>query len=398
MINLSGEYIPSPRPRVVFGQGAVARLPDELERLGVKRALVLSGRTVAESTDAVSRTVSILGDTCVGVYSGLTMRAPLPAAMEATRLAIDSGADCLVGIGGSTISDAAAMIAALVARNISDAEGVRELTAGHPGRIVLGGEQLALPAQISIPTTLSAGEFNVGGGNVLDPDSGAKIRISHPDLGSDLVVLDPKMTVGTPDWLGLSTGIKTLDHAIERLYCKGNQPMLDAPLLSATELIFRYLPESREEHADLDARLQCQIAAWLSMAGQPNGSFGLSHVLGRELGVRHDVPHGYTSCVTQPFVMEYNRPRSVGKQAMFARAAAGDTRGLSDEAAAIQGARAVDRLIAGLGMPHRIRDVGVPEGALPDLAASVVRAGGSPDNPVPITTEDQVMEVLRKAW
>ena len=70
MINLSGEYIPSPRPRVVFGQGAVARLPDELERLGVKRALVLSGRTVAESTDAVSRTVSILGDTCVGVYSG----------------------------------------------------------------------------------------------------------------------------------------------------------------------------------------------------------------------------------------------------------------------------------------------------------------------------------------
>ena len=156
MTDLNGEYIPSSGPRVVFGRGAIARLPDELDRLGVKRALVVSGRTVAESTDVVSRTVSILGDACVGVYSGLTTRAPLPAAMEATRLAIDSGADSLVGIGGSTISDAAAMIAALVARNITDAEGVRELIAGHPGRIVLGGEQLALPSQISIPTTLSA--------------------------------------------------------------------------------------------------------------------------------------------------------------------------------------------------------------------------------------------------
>ena len=163
-----------------------------------------------------------------------------------------------------------------------------------------------LSLQVSIPTTLSAGEFNMGGGNVIDDEAGHKIRARHARLYADLIVLDPVMTEGTPDWLWLSTGVKALDHCIERLYTTGNQPAVDAPVLAAAEIIFTNLPKSRQSNNDPEARLQCLVAAWMSMMGAPNFATGLSHAIGHILGVKYSVGHGYTSCVTQPYVMEFN--------------------------------------------------------------------------------------------
>ena len=255
-----------------------------------------------------------------------------------------------------------------------------------------------MPLQISIPTTLSAGEFNKGGGNVLDDQADHKIRVRHPDLYANLIVLDPDMTVGTPDWLWLSTGVKALDHCIERLYCKGSQPATDATTLMGAELLFNYLPKSRESHGDLDARLQCLVAAWLSMMGAPSVGSGLSHALGHVIGVKYAVGHGYTSCVTQPYVMEYNRPASAHKQAMLARAAGIDTRGMGDEAAAEAAYRVVDEFIMGLGMPHRLRELEVPREDLAEIAELTLGDGGGRNNPILVTTVEQVMEVLEKAW
>ena len=395
---LQGEFRPPVQSRIIFGRGKVASIVEEVEGLGGKRVLVLSGRSVAENTDGVRRVSALLGDACVGVYSGLTQRAPLATAVEATRLALQTEADTLVGIGGSTISDAARMIAIMMANDITSEDRLRELSQAQQGLINpdLGGNRL--PWQVSIPTTLSAAEFNTGGGNVLDDRAGHKIRVRHPDLYAHLIILDPEMTVGTPDWLWLSTGVKALDHCIERLYSRGNQTATDAPVLSAAELLFNYLPKAREAGGDLEARLQCLIAAWLSMMGAPNFAVGLSHALGHVIGVRYSVGHGYTSCVTQPYVMEYNRPVSAHKQALLARCAGIDTRGMSDEAAAEAAARAVDNFILSLGMPHRIRELEIPREDLPSIAELTLQDGGTRSNPIPITTIEQVMEVLEKAW
>ena len=115
---LQGEFNPAVPTRIVFGNGKIDSLRDEVQKLGGKRVLVLSGRTVAEKTDAVRRINDGLGDMSAGVYSGLTQRAPLSTAVEAANLALASGADTLVGVGGSTISDAARMIAVLMAEGI----------------------------------------------------------------------------------------------------------------------------------------------------------------------------------------------------------------------------------------------------------------------------------------
>ena len=124
---LQGEYQPPVPSRVIFGRGKVAGLKQELEALGGRRALLLSGRTVAEKTEAVRTVASALGDSCVEVYSGLTQRAPLATAVEATNIALRHGVDTLVGVGGSTISDAARMIAVMMAEGITSIERLREL-------------------------------------------------------------------------------------------------------------------------------------------------------------------------------------------------------------------------------------------------------------------------------
>ena len=395
---LQGEFNPAVPSRIIFGNGKIDSLRDEVQNLGGKRVLVLSGRAVAEKTNSVQRVVENLGGISAGVYSGLTQRAPLSTAVEAANIATANGVDTLVGVGGSTISDAARMIAVLMAEGITTVDQLREAGAQQDMMLSpnLDGKDLAI--QVSIPTTLSAGEFNMGGGNVLDDQAGHKIRVRHPLLYADLIVLDPVMTEGTPDWLWLSTGVKALDHCIERLYTTGNQPAIDAPILAAAEMLFTHLPKSRESDRDPEARLQCLVAAWMSMMGVPNFATGLSHAIGHIIGVHYSVGHGYTSCVTQPYVMEYNRPVSAAKQALLARSAGLDIKGMTDEAAAEAAARAVDDFILGLGMPHRIRELEIPEADLPKIAELVLTDGGCRSNAIPITSADQVMEVLRKAF
>ena len=395
---LQGEFNPAVPTRIVFGNGKIDSLKDEIQKLGGKRVLVLSGRTVAEKTDAVRRINDGLGDMSAGVYSGLTQRAPLSTAVEAANLALASGADTLVGVGGSTISDAARMIAVLMAEGITTVEQLRQLGEEQDMLLSPNLDGKVLPLQVAVPTTLSAGEFNMGGGNVLDDQAGHKIRVRHPRLYADLIMLDSVMTEGTPDWLWLSTGVKALDHCIERLYTTGNQPAIDAPILAAAEMLFTHLPKSRESDGDPEARLQCLVAAWMSMMGAPNFAMGLSHAIGHILGVKYSVGHGYTSCVTQPYVMEFNRPVSAAKQALLARSAGLDTRGMSDEAAAEAAGRAVDDFVLGMGMPHRIRELEIPEADLPEIAELVLTDDGCRNNPIPITSAEQVMEVLRAAF
>ncbi|HIF42777.1 MAG TPA: iron-containing alcohol dehydrogenase [Dehalococcoidia bacterium] len=395
---LQGEFDPTVPSRIVFGNGKVDFLKEEVRKLGGKRVLVLSGKTVAEKTDSVCRVKDALGDMAAGVYSNLPQRAPLSSAVEAANLAVAQGVDTLVGVGGSTISDASRMIAVLMAEGITTEAQLRQLGEDQDMMLSPNLEGKPLPLQVSIPTTLSAGEFNMGGGNVLDDQAGHKIRVRSPRLYADLIMLDAVMTEGTPDWLWLSTGVKALDHCIERLYTTGNQPAIDAPILAAAEMIFTHLPKSRESDNDPEARLQCLVAAWMSMMGAPNFATGLSHAIGHIIGVHYSVGHGYTSCVTQPYVMEFNRPVSAAKQALLARSAGLDTRGLSDEAAAEAAARAVDDFVLGLGMPHRLRELEIPEEDLPKIAELVLTDGGCRNNPVPITSFEQVMEVLRAAF
>ena len=398
MAGIYGTYEPPVPSRVIFGQGRAGDLPSELDRLGSRRVMVLSGRSIAEKTDTVKRVESLLGDRCLAVYSNLPQRAPLATAVEATQIALANEVDTLVGVGGSTISDAARMIGVMMAEGLTTEEALRKRAHQGGGNFQSTADGDKLPTQVSIPTTLSAGEFNLGGGNVLDDQAGHKIRVRHPGLYAHLIVLDPDMTEGTPDWLWLSSGVKALDHCIERLYCRGSQPATDATTQKAAELLLRHLPQSREEMGNSEARLGCLMGAWMSMMGAPSVGSGLSHAIGHVIGVKYSVGHGYTSCVTQPYVMEFNRPASADKQALLAEAAGLDIRGMSDETAAEAVAAVVDEFIMELGMPHRLRELEIPKEDLPEIARMTLEDGPSRNNPVQVNGPEELLPLLEKAW
>ncbi len=134
------------------------------------------------------------------------------------------------------------------------------------------------------------------------------------------------------------------------------------------------------------------------MMGLGSVSAALSHAIGHDIGVKYNVRHGYTSCVTQPYVMEFNRPASARQQALLAKAAGIDIRGMSDEAGAEAAARVVDEFITGLGMPHRLRDLEIPREDLMTIAELTLPEGGARSNPRPVSQPADLMEILERAW
>jgi maleylacetate reductase len=242
---------------------------------------------------------------------------------------------------------------------------------------------------IAIPTTLSAGEFSAGAG-CTDAARRRKESFSHPQMIPRSVILDPAATLPTPEWLFLSTGIRAVDHAVEDICSVDCQPLSEAAAFHALRLLGKGLPAVQTDPADLAARLDCQMGAWLSMVGSQSGvSKGASHGIGHVLGGTADVPHGYTSCVMLPHVLRFNHPVNAERQARVS-----DALGRPQESAA----DAVAGLIAGLGLPTRLRDVGVREDQLDPIAENAMHDRWIHTNPRKIDGPAVIRTLLDAAW
>jgi alcohol dehydrogenase class IV len=242
--------------------------------------------------------------------------------------------------------------------------------------------------QIAVPTTLSAAEFsNIAG--CTNPERGIKEHFTAPTIGPVAVILDPAACLHTPEWLWLSTGIRAVDHAVEGICSAKPQPFADAVSLHALRLFAGALPANLAAPEDLEARLQSQIAAWLAGSSIGKVPYGASHGIGHQLGAVAGVPHGHTSCVLLPAVLDYNLEVTKDAQAMVSQAL-----GRPGEPAS----RAVGDFIASLGQPRSLREVGVERGQLSTIAEGSLENPWVRANPRPIDSADQVMEILEKAW
>lgn len=352
----SGEYVFSAIEKVSFGPGSVEQLPDELDRLMVKRALLVTTGSVV-ATPLAERVAGLVGDRLAGRFSDVHQHTPAGDVVALARAAESIRADLLLSLGGGSVIDAVKAAILALARDTGN----------------------FLP-HIALPTTLSAAEFSDFFG-VTEEETRVKSGAKNPLIQPQYVILDADLTAHTPEWLWLGSGIRALDHAVETVYAPNHQPATDATALEAIRLLFRYLPPSRDQSAS-DARQHCQIAAWLSFFGIANITLGLSHALGREIGPRYNVPHGYTSAVLLPKVMSYLLPETLDRQALVARAAGVDTGGMSEGDAALEAPEAVGNLVRTLGLPQRLRDLSVPQADLPALAGK----------------REAVLHVLQEAW
>ena len=203
------------------------------------------------------------------------------------------------------------------------------------------------------------------------------------------MILDPAITVHTPEWLFLSTGIRAVDHCVEGICSAEAHPYADAQALRGLSLLSHGLPRVKADPSDLQARLDCQIGSWLSMGPLASGvPMGASHGIGYVLGAVFDIPHGHTSCIMLPSVMRWNKPVNAERQALVAAAMDHPDEDAGDVLAAF---------IAGLGMPRNLAAVNVGRQEFDRIAEQAMGTPWVPRNPRRIDGPAQVREILELA-
>ena len=387
---LSGVYRFPQMESVVFGKPFAEALAQEVDRLDARAVFVLASGTLSRETDLVERLRQMLGNRFAGLCAKIGAHTPRDDVAAAANSARESGADLIVTLGGGSVTDAAKMVGLCLGNDVTTPEQLDDYRARIAADGTVERPAVKPPAVriIAIPTTLSAGEFSAGAG-CTDTQRHVKESYSHPRMIPRMVILDPAAS-HTPEWLFLSTGIRAVDHVVEDICSVNGQPISEGAAYHALLLLGKGLPRVKADPEDGDARLECQIGAWMSMVGSQTGvSKGASHGIGHVLGGTAGVPHGYTSCVMLPHVLRFNHRVNAEKQARVSEAL-----GRPGEAAA----DAVAGLTAGLGLPTRLRDVGVKPEQLDLIAENSMHDRWVHTNPRKIDGPAVVRTLLEAAW
>ena len=386
----SGVFEITKMERVRFGPDCVNSLPADVEAAGGTKVFIVASNTLATQTNVVDRIQGLLGDKSVGVFHSVSQHNHREEQIAAAAAARAADADFLVSIGGGSPIDCAKGIAMCLADDITDPDTFDDykILFEYPDKVELRElKNKNAPKHITISTTLSAGEFN-GFLGITDSDRQVKEAYGDTALCPVASYLDPVISVHTPEWLWASTGIRAVDHCIESYLAINNMPFVDGLTKAALEILVRDLPASAKDREAVAARGRCQIAAWMSIFGLPNVNLGLSHGIGHQLGARRNVPHGVTSCLMLPHVMDFNFSVSKARQASLADAFQIDRRGLSEAEAAKAFISALRRFIKDLGVPTRLSEVNVTkedfQGIVSDALVDFVVAS----NPRPVTAAD----------
>jgi len=376
--------------RVVYGKPAAETLVAEAARLGAKRVFLLVSRTLDRETSWVRVMRTALGDRYAGSFDGMPSHTPRQSVLDATAKAREVAADLIVTFGGGSGTDAGKMIRLALKHDIRTIEAFDRFVvrvAPDGSRALLDYDPPDVP-QIAIPTTLSGGDFNPSAG-ATDTRTMLKEIYRHPRLVPSTIILDPAVTVRTPQWLWLSSGVRALDHAVETVCAPSADARSWLEAVPAISLLAKALPRTHQDPNDLSARLDAQLAVWLSMEHNRFGiPMGASHGIGHVLGGTCNVPHGYTSCVMLPAVLRYNESANADRQALVSHAF-----GRAGEPAW----RVVDEFVAGLGLPRSLSAVGVTADKFETVAKAALLDHYLHTNPRPIQGVEDIMDILRMA-
>ena len=395
---LAGVFTILPIEDVHYGPGSVSGLGGALVAHGVERALLVTGTTLATTTDLVERVRAAAGGRIAGVFHETVQHVHRGSVLRAAQQARAIGADGIVSFGGGTPNDTGKAVLVCLSENITTPAGFDavRIKYEYPATVEVPALQGRPVPLFAVSTTLSAGEFTHFIG-VTDEQRHVKDLILDRQITAKAVFLDAELTLATPAWLWASTGMRSVDHCIEALQSTSAHPFADALAIRSLAMLARFLRECNADPTDLVARTQAQVAAWMSVCSLANVNLGLSHGIGHQLGARCNVPHGITSCVMLPHVMEFNRDHVGDRQRWIAEALGVDTAGMSREAAGAAAAQAVRQLVADLGLASRLSEVGVGRDDFAGIARDALEDIIVAANPRPVTSPDEVIALLERA-
>lgn len=374
-------YEALPQERVHFGKAVREALGAEVDRADAKRVFIATSKTLRQETGAISLLATTLGAKCVAIFDGIAEHSQLDTVMQAVNAAREAKADLLVGVGGGTTIDGLKVVQFALSEDIRSLDELVARARSRPTK------PNAI-RQIAIPTTLSGAECTQFGGGT-DTARGQKLGFGAPQLVPQAIIYDPALGSLTPEWLWLSSALRGVDHCCEGYLAKNVTPVYEAGLLRALSLFATSLRTTKKAPDDLFARLDSQIAAYLACSNFARTGSGASHGIGYILGGRYGVHHGHSSCVMLPHVLRWNAQVTAERQKQLSAALGRPQLSAGD---------AVAELIADLGLPSRLRDVGINEKHLEAIAEEAAKNPVVQSNPRPIKSASDVMEILRAAW
>lgn len=335
--------------RVVFGRGALEKLGAEMDRLGAKRALVLSTPEQRGAAEDIARR---LGARSAGVYDRAVMHVPIETAEAARAVAKELNADSCVAVGGGS-------------------------TIGLGKAIALTSE---LPI-LAIPTTFAGSEMTPIYGITAQ---GQKKTGRDARVLPRTVIYDPQLTMTLPAKIAGPSGMNAIAHCVEALYAEDANPITSLMAEEGIRALARSLPKVVSDPADLDARAEALYGAWLAGACLGNVGMAVHHKLCHTLGGSYNLPHAETHTVILPHAVHYNRDAAKDAMARISRALGGD-----------EAAGGLYDLARSIGAPLSLRDIGMKADALDDAAQLATQ--NPYYNPRPIVYA-AIRQLLQNAW
>ncbi|CZR57878.1 related to aldehyde-alcohol dehydrogenase [Phialocephala subalpina] len=400
-------------PLVGFGIPFTESCAKHVERFKASRVYLIAGKTLTEKTSFTSDLQDALGSKVVKTRVGITPHTLMSEVLEIVEECRSLNVDCIVTLGGGSLSDAAKVITFALVNNVSTQSELVKLP--H-----LGGDGTAalLPATaptvpiICIPTTLSGGEYSTYAG-VTDHLTGEKVQFCPPIASPDLIILSGELACSTPLDIWLQSGMRAVDHCIETLASLKSTAEVDESVTKSLKCLIPGLLNAKanagkpgRKEDEIKARQECQIGVMHAMLFlHRKVACGASHGIGHMLGPMFHVGHGETSCILLPAACKWNaihggeeiRARQqLMKDALWSMTEARERfekEGLKEESEGVD--ELLDVVVRELGLKRRLSEVGVTERKdLERLAEASLRDLFLVTNAVPITTKEQVLEIL----
>ena len=356
-----------------FGPGAREVLPQEISRMGYKKAFVATDKDLIKFGVA-DKVLKVLENAGIPyeVFSEIKPNPTVANVKAGVEAFAKSGADFIIAIGGGSSMDTAKAVGIITNNpefaDVVSLEGVADT------------KKKSVPI-IALPTTAgTAAEVTINY-VITDEENEKKMVCVDPNDIPVMAIVDAELMYTLPRGLTAATGMDALTHAIEGLITKGAWEMSDMFELKAIEMIARYLETAVNEPQNAEARNGMAVAQYIAGMAFSNVGLGVVHGMAHPLGAIFDIPHGVANALLLPTVMEFNMPAAIDKYVQIAKAMDVYTPGMSNEEAAEAAVEAVRQLSIRVGIPQHLAELGIKAEDLDKLATAAAADVCTPGNP-----------------
>lgn len=379
------------RTRVVFQVDAIDEIGKEAQKLGASSVMIVADAIVRKLgfVDRIEKALASQGVRTAAVFDEVPENSEVEVVKKARAACEESGAEIVIAIGGGSVMDTAKCVNLLISLGgdlMDDYQGANMIT--QP-----------LRPMIAAPTTAGTGSEVTFAAVILNKAEDMKLSFLSPYLAPAVAILDPRLTVTMPPRLTASTGMDALTHAVEGMLSTMRGPFSDALCHRAIRMIMKSLPAAVKNGEDLEARSEMLMASTLAGLGFANSLVGIVHAVAHATGGICHTPHGLANSIYLPHGMRFNLGACPEVYVDVADAMGLDVKGLDATAAGEKAIAAVESLTRELGQPRTLREAGVTEDKLEQIAEYTLMDGAMVTNPREVYDSAEVLdEILRKAF